>query len=689
MAPPTLGALLWRTPGVALAGWSACARHRFEGRSEAPGRWTGSPGPRLLVRRAAFDEVGGFRSPFFMYFEEGRPGPAPRRAGGWETRVRAGRGGAAPPQLSADQGPGGQGTATTTEQHAGRRALLGAHGGPTPAPQRRSPSSGPRGPSTGPARPGPGPALPRPHPLALRPEATACAGASGSSAGSTRRIEGGRPGPPGWPGSWSLRGHTVQVVTTSCTCPPTSPARRPGRPTTRSARDTALGLAPLRPAGAPPGPRGAAGTCCTSSTSRGPSSCGGRSTSSFRIGRRAAEAQAPAGGGDHLPRPAGAVPFPKAGRLGRGRHLARSCQGIIAAEGDDLRHAAGVDGSTQTAPRDPPGAPGQRPGRAAPRRGSSGEARRARLGLAPGQLPRSGTSDLVNRTKGVDVLVQALALLVAGGRDAHLLMIGDPLGSSDPTNREYLEGVRRQVAQAGLEGRVRWTGFCDPPQVAGWLRCLDVCALPFSEGASLRAPASRPPGPTACPRSPPPGPARRPGPRAAPRRSRPPWRSPAPGRGPGRPPGLPSPAPGAGRGRTAAGPPHVLGAVAGETLDLYRAALALTRGARGTRGAGAPAPGQQTEQGAPLGAVEDPRPAGTGPGRRPPRPRPGAGAGRWPPAGRLWPARARKSPATRVAGKGRRASPRAAPTGRRPRRASRKGHQQHHLGDDRDPRAAT
>ena len=37
-------------------------------------------------------------------------------------------------------------------------------------------------------------------------------------------------------------------------------------------------------------------------------------------------------------------------------------------------------------------------------------------------------------------------------------------------------------------------------------------------------------------------------------------------------------------------------------------------------------------------------------------------------------------------GEGRRASPRAAPTGRRPRRASRKGHQQHHLGDDRDPR---
>ena len=253
--------------------------------------------------------------------------------------------------------------------------------------------------------------------------------------------------------------------------------------------------------------------------------------------------------------------FPKAGPLRRAavRHLARSCQGIIAAEGDDLRQLR-----AWTARRRRPPAIGQVSlGNALdvpPPEGFEREAWRGRLGLAP-DSSLIGHFGFVNRTKGVDVLVQALALLAAGGRDAHLLMIGDPLGSSDPTNREYLEGVRRQVAQAGLEGRVRWTGFCDPPQVAGWLRCLDVCALPFSEGASLRRTSIQAawahgvplltttrPDQTSWPEG------------GAARRNRPPWRSPAPGRGPGRPPGLPSPAPGAGRGRTAAGPPHVLGA---------------------------------------------------------------------------------------------------------------------------------
>ena len=83
---PTLGALLlestpleWRHPG-----WSALRRYRFEGRSEAPGPVDWLSGACLLVRRTAFDEVGGFDPLFFMYFEEADL--ARRLAGrGWET----------------------------------------------------------------------------------------------------------------------------------------------------------------------------------------------------------------------------------------------------------------------------------------------------------------------------------------------------------------------------------------------------------------------------------------------------------------------------------------------------------------------------------------------------------------------------------------------------------------------------
>src|SRR5262249_36491627 len=107
-----------------------------------------------------------------------------------------------------------------------------------------------------------------------------------------------------------------------------------------------------------------------------------------------------------------------------------------------------------------------------PPAGFSREAWRARLGLAA-DAPLAGHFGFVNGTKGVDVLVEALRRLVATGQDVSLLMIGDPLGSSDRTNAAYLEAVRHRIAAGGLEGRVRWTGYCPPADVAGWLRCLD------------------------------------------------------------------------------------------------------------------------------------------------------------------------------------------------------------------------
>jgi glycosyltransferase involved in cell wall biosynthesis len=67
-----------------------------------------------------------------------------------------------------------------------------------------------------------------------------------------------------------------------------------------------------------------------------------------------------------------------------------------------------------------------------------------------------------------------------------LLLIGDALGTTDPTNAAALADLRRAVDVLGLQARVHWTGHCQPAEVAGWLRCLDVAVLPFADGASPR-----------------------------------------------------------------------------------------------------------------------------------------------------------------------------------------------------------
>jgi glycosyltransferase involved in cell wall biosynthesis len=110
---------------------------------------------------------------------------------------------------------------------------------------------------------------------------------------------------------------------------------------------------------------------------------------------------------------------------------------------------------------------------------------RNHLGLAPG-AELVGHLGFVNRSKAVDDLVRAIALLVERGRSTHLLMIGESLGTADVTNRTYLEEVRRLVEQLHLTSRVHWTGLKQPDEVGAWLCCLDVAALPFRDGASGR-----------------------------------------------------------------------------------------------------------------------------------------------------------------------------------------------------------
>jgi glycosyltransferase involved in cell wall biosynthesis len=97
-----------------------------------------------------------------------------------------------------------------------------------------------------------------------------------------------------------------------------------------------------------------------------------------------------------------------------------------------------------------------------------------------------GYFGFLNRSKGGLTLVRTLHELVNQGYDAHLLMIGERMGVSDPTNYGYLQEVEALIQTLALEGRVQWTGHLSDAEVSAALHLLDVLLMPYSDGASLR-----------------------------------------------------------------------------------------------------------------------------------------------------------------------------------------------------------
>ncbi len=118
---------------------------------------------------------------------------------------------------------------------------------------------------------------------------------------------------------------------------------------------------------------------------------------------------------------------------------------------------------------------------------SEDEARafRTRYGIPP-QADVIGYFGFLNRSKGVDDLVAAVDALVRQGRDVHLLMLGEQVGASDPTNRAYKDEIQETVVARGLTDRVHWTGYLDDTALSQGFAACDVVALPYRDGASLR-----------------------------------------------------------------------------------------------------------------------------------------------------------------------------------------------------------
>lgn len=175
--------------------------------------------------------------------------------------------------------------------------------------------------------------------------------------------------------------------------------------------------------------------------------------------------------------------FPKAGRLRWQANLAlaRGCDAVVATNAEDYQRLAAYDDLAPRLHEAPIGANVLPELPAAFDR----DAQRARYGVAPGDLLLCYFGFL-NQSKGGEVLMDALALLVEAGLPAHLLMIGGNIGASDPTNAAYLEHVQRRVAGLGLRSRVHWTGFTTAAEVSANFAAADVAVLPFQDGASFR-----------------------------------------------------------------------------------------------------------------------------------------------------------------------------------------------------------
>jgi glycosyltransferase involved in cell wall biosynthesis len=112
-------------------------------------------------------------------------------------------------------------------------------------------------------------------------------------------------------------------------------------------------------------------------------------------------------------------------------------------------------------------------------------AQRIRRGLGDDDLV-IGYFGFLNRSKGGLTLMRVLAHVADQVPTAKLLMIGEQVGASDASNRQYLLEVEQLMAELGLTDRVIWTGHQPAATVSADLHACDLLLMPYVDGASLR-----------------------------------------------------------------------------------------------------------------------------------------------------------------------------------------------------------
>jgi glycosyltransferase involved in cell wall biosynthesis len=176
--------------------------------------------------------------------------------------------------------------------------------------------------------------------------------------------------------------------------------------------------------------------------------------------------------------------FPKAGSL-RGwsvRYLAENACGVIVTNEADRQEL-----TRSLSSGDPPIAtipigsniPTQLPVNYSP------QTWRNKYGIADSDL-LLGFFGFMNRGKGVDILLTAVAALLDDQIPVKLVFIGGRTGSSDRTNTEYADYIDTIINEKGLQDHIVRTGYVTPEEVSAALHTIDICPLPYLEGASLR-----------------------------------------------------------------------------------------------------------------------------------------------------------------------------------------------------------
>jgi glycosyltransferase involved in cell wall biosynthesis len=94
---------------------------------------------------------------------------------------------------------------------------------------------------------------------------------------------------------------------------------------------------------------------------------------------------------------------------------------------------------------------------------------------------------LINRSKGLETLLESLSRLNQERIPARLVIIGGVAGSSDSTNAAYQMHIEHHINRLNLSDIIYHTDFIeDDAEVGAYLQASDAVVLPFVDGASFR-----------------------------------------------------------------------------------------------------------------------------------------------------------------------------------------------------------